>query len=239
MRLRRILPYAGVTLALALVVLGVALWRTLGTAEREGSSPVEPSQPVGRLEPPAARSRAMGLGRPPTELPPGPPPLSAEGIAALDPSRDVQQWVDAVERFRTRLDRFATRPPALANERHHEGEALIALVDALATKKFFLPGQQGQVKSEIARIAYADQPERLMELTNRYDAESLADVAQSLQERQQALEQDSRYEQFKSEEAAYINRMVETLPPGPDRDRAIAAGVDEIHRRIFGGPAGP
>jgi len=165
--------------------------------------------------------------------------LAPDRVAAIDPDRDPQQWVDAVETFRARLDRFARDPSLERAERREEGEDLLRLVDAFATKNFYLPGQQSQVKLEIARQIYGDEPELMAELTREYEADTLREMQRFREQQQLELRDDPRFQSFEAQEAALIERLTESMPAGPQRDAAIAEAVADLHRQIFGGPSGP
>ena len=209
---------------------GALLWHGTRSVEsgRPAAEPRAPAQSPGAVagERAGAAQGARGLD------------LTPQRVAAIDPDRDPQQWVEAVDAFRTRIDHFAHDASLGRAQRGEEGEDLLRLVDAFATKSFYLPGQRSQVKLEIARRMFAYDPEVLAERSRQYESDELREMHDfAIHQSQESLD-DARFQSFKAQEAALIDQMVRDLPPGPERDAAIASGVTELHRRIYGGPEG-
>ncbi len=81
-----------------------------------------------------------------------------------------------------------------------------------------------------------DDPEVLEERSRQYETDALKEMHDfALHQRRESLD-DARFQSFKAQEAALIDQMVRDLPPGPEREAAIASEVTELHRRIYGGP---
>jgi hypothetical protein len=165
--------------------------------------------------------------------------LTPERLAAIDPDRDAQRWVAAVEEFRARLERFAGGAALDPFRRREAGEELLRLVDAFAAKRFYLPGQEARVKLEIARRIYDDDPQVLAERTRQYEVDALRDIEDFTEQQRRESLDDTRFQSFETQEASVVERMVREMPPGPARDAAIASAVVELHRRMYGGPDGP
>lgn len=223
MSARRSVLVAALTLLVATAYASL-LWRTRAPVDR----PVAPAVSSSTGPPAAEEWPVTGAVTP-----------APEQLTAIDPDRDPQQWVEAVDTFRARLERFAGSPELDPASRRAEGEELLRWVDALAAKRFYLPGQRNQVKLEIARRIYADDPPVLAERTRQYEADALREMQDFSQEQRRESLDDTRFQSLKAQEAALIDRMVKDLPPGPERDAAIARAVGELRRRSYGGPDGP
>jgi hypothetical protein len=233
MSARRRLPIAWLSLPVA-AGLGALLWhaaRPVGSGRPGVTAGAEQSaQP--RLPPRTGGQTVVAresLG----------PALAPDRVAAIDPDREPQQWVEAVETFRARLDHFARDPSLDRAQRRTEGEELLRLVDAFATKNFYLPGQPSQVKLEIARQIYGDEPELMDELAREYETDTLREMQRFRERQERERLDDPRFQSFKAQEAGLIERMRGSMAPGPERDAAIAQAVADLHRQIFAGPSGP
>src|SRR5262249_4131851 len=146
-----------------------------GGVDRLLANPTPPSEPA-RLPAPSlipgepvagSRGDAVDARAPRTAE------LTPQQVWSIDPESEPQRWVEAVDAFRARLERFAIDPTSAHARRREEGEELLRLVDAFATKNFYLPGQQSPVKLEIARQIYGEDPELMAELTLEYETDAL------------------------------------------------------------------
>ena len=195
-----------------------------------------PSEPGRRSAPSLLPRQAdAGLGGEAVAALPG-AELTPLQVRSIDPEREPSRWVEAVEALRARLDRFASDSTSEHARRREEGEELLRLVDAFATRKFYLPGQQSQVKLEIARQIYGDEPELMAELTREYETDALNEAQRFEEDREAELARDPRFQAFKAQEAALIDSIVRSTPPGPERDAAVASETAALHHRIFDDP---